>query len=360
MSRAWTRLQAAEDIECLGAWCGRSRPNVARDRLRRRATEARALETMLRPTTAEPAAVEMVDVDFERALDRLPARQREIATLRYVEDLSCDEIAAQLGTSSGYVRSAMFRSRRAIVAAVLAVVAIIVATVMVRSDAQHDPVRVDITPATQPTPTTNAPSQPSADDDDAAGPVVVGDATTDDVTGDAAAGRSQPATPRGQGPATPTTGVAPIVVTPATSGPAPGNDSSSSPPVGETPATTTPTTAAPATGEPTADTVTVTCCGWGLGTPYRDVVVGGRASMWTIAPAGDITLRLYSPPNESATYTLHIAAATVSPAPPPNIAGGWTFTIAPGEVVILQVRNLTAVQMDNCWVQGCRLEFFPE
>ena len=229
MSRAWIRLQAADDIECLGASVRTVATNVARDRLRRRATEARALETMLRPTTAEPAAVEMVDVDFERALDRLPVRQREIATLRYIHDLSCDEIAAELGTSSGYVRSALFRSRRAIVAA-LAVVAIIVATVMVRSDAQHDPVRVDITPATQPTPTTNALPQPSGGEDDAADPVVVGDAIAD----------------------------------------------------------------------------------------------------------------------------------TVSPEPPRNMAGGWTITLAPGELVTLQVRNLTSLQVKDCWVEGCRLEFFPE
>jgi hypothetical protein len=131
-------------------------------------------------------------------------------------------------------------------------------------------------------------------------------------------------------------------------------------PLVDTPAPTTPTTftAAAPVGEPTADTVTVTCCDWGLGAPYREVVHGGRASQWTIAPRGDITLRLYSPPNQPATYSVHISADSVTPEPPRNIIGGWTVSIAPGTLVTLHVRNLTALQMDDCFVEGCRLEFF--
>ena len=170
VSRAWARLADGESIDCLAAWIRTVATNVARDRLRRRTTEARHVRSTTEADTIDVSPVELIDVDLERALAGLPKRQREIATLRYVHDLSCDEIAAEIGTSSGYVRSALFRSRRALIAAV-ALTALVVTTFVFRTE-QSNPVRVDITPATEPTvPTTSIPRSDRAGRDLA----VVGD-----------------------------------------------------------------------------------------------------------------------------------------------------------------------------------------
>jgi len=45
-----------------------------------------------------------------RALDRLPARQREVVFLRFYEDASLAEIAAALGCAAGTVKSRLFHA----------------------------------------------------------------------------------------------------------------------------------------------------------------------------------------------------------------------------------------------------------
>lgn len=49
---------------------------------------------------------------FQRALERLPARDREIIALRHYEDLSYKEIAAALAIPEGTVMSRLFHARR--------------------------------------------------------------------------------------------------------------------------------------------------------------------------------------------------------------------------------------------------------
>lgn len=64
---------------------------------------------------------EMIDMDaciylqqlrdlLERAMNRLPERQRKIVTMRYFEELSSSEIAAELGISPGNVRVLLSRA----------------------------------------------------------------------------------------------------------------------------------------------------------------------------------------------------------------------------------------------------------
>jgi RNA polymerase sigma-70 factor (ECF subfamily) len=48
------------------------------------------------------------------ALDRLPAEQREVLVLRFVEDMSYDEIAAVTGLALGTVRSRLFYGKQAL------------------------------------------------------------------------------------------------------------------------------------------------------------------------------------------------------------------------------------------------------
>jgi RNA polymerase sigma-70 factor (ECF subfamily) len=369
LTRAWTRLQEGQSIASLPAWVRTVATNVARDRLRRRATEARVLASVVTLDDTDPTPVDLVNIDLERTLAILPPRQREITTLRYVHDLSCDQIARELGITPGYVRQSLHRARRVLTVA-LAVTALIVATVLMSTE-RDDPVQVDITPVTQPTtPTTNVSSEPGADAG-AGAEIQAGDPATDAGAGtDVARDESPNGSTRAAGTVPVPTSAAtrdetdpsrsPTVVgspadTPASAAASPTT------PTNPTTSTTVTTQAAPVPdGEPTAETVTVTCCDWGLDAPYREVFHGGRASQWTIAPSGDITLRLYAPPNTSQAYSLHIAADVVTPEPPRNIIGGWTVGIAPGEAVILQVRNLRSLQMKDCWVEGCRLEFFAE
>jgi RNA polymerase sigma-70 factor (sigma-E family) len=63
----------------------------------------------------QPATDAVDDRELVRqALDRLPARQREVLLLRYYEDLSEAEIAARLGCAPGTVKSSAARALRAL------------------------------------------------------------------------------------------------------------------------------------------------------------------------------------------------------------------------------------------------------
>ena len=52
-----------------------------------------------------------VDDPFWQAVRALPERQRHTVALRYVDDLSIDEIAAVLAVTSGTVKAALFAAR---------------------------------------------------------------------------------------------------------------------------------------------------------------------------------------------------------------------------------------------------------
>lgn len=54
---------------------------------------------------------ELVDDEVLRAIDALPLSYREVVTLRDIEDLHYDEIAAMLGVPIGTVKSRLFRAR---------------------------------------------------------------------------------------------------------------------------------------------------------------------------------------------------------------------------------------------------------
>lgn len=86
--------------------------NAARSALRRRGVARRHL-TLMSVEEAEPADhATMRSAEHElarRALRGLPDRQREVLTLRYLADLSDEEIARTLGIEEGGVRSAASR-----------------------------------------------------------------------------------------------------------------------------------------------------------------------------------------------------------------------------------------------------------
>ncbi|WP_203416788.1 SigE family RNA polymerase sigma factor [Jiangella ureilytica] len=116
----------AEDLvqETLGkvyrAWTRRSRPDdpaaYARTTLvrtfitqrRRRGSSERPTDSL--PEIAVPETDVALRVTLIEALARLDAKDRVVLVLRYWEDRSVEETAAELGLSAGAVRSRCFRA----------------------------------------------------------------------------------------------------------------------------------------------------------------------------------------------------------------------------------------------------------
>ena len=111
--RAWERLGQFRGESAFGTWLHRLAINVV---LGRRASAAHrhgkshdggdaVLELTARPQ--EPGHA----LDFESAMERLPAGQREIFVLHDVEGYKHEEIAAMLGISPGTSKSQLHRVR---------------------------------------------------------------------------------------------------------------------------------------------------------------------------------------------------------------------------------------------------------
>lgn len=88
------------------------------DHWRHLAARSRAVERLAgaRPMQVEPASTS-VDSDVAVALDALPARQRTVLTLRYLDDWGLDEIAEGLGISYRATESLLARARHSFASA---------------------------------------------------------------------------------------------------------------------------------------------------------------------------------------------------------------------------------------------------
>jgi RNA polymerase sigma-70 factor (ECF subfamily) len=107
--RAWERSERGDEIASLDRWVVTVALNLSRSRLRRL-----RVERLARPRIADPSSIEGPNadrIDVVRALAALPRRQREVAVLRYYLDLSTTEIADQMRTSEGTVKSQLFKAR---------------------------------------------------------------------------------------------------------------------------------------------------------------------------------------------------------------------------------------------------------
>lgn len=109
--RDWGRVGA---MAYPGRWVRRVGINLAMSRFRTRAAEARALVRLGRPPTSIAAPLESEFEAFWAEVRRLPRRQREVIALRYVEDLTVDQIAEVLGIAAGTVRASLHRGRAAL------------------------------------------------------------------------------------------------------------------------------------------------------------------------------------------------------------------------------------------------------
>jgi len=109
---AYLSLRYLRDDESAGAWLRGIAANVARQSLRVRRTTGPLSDVAAE--SAPDAAVERREVSeaVRGALDALPSKSREAATLFYVERLSLREIAHATGSSIVAVKGRLHRARR--------------------------------------------------------------------------------------------------------------------------------------------------------------------------------------------------------------------------------------------------------
>jgi RNA polymerase sigma-70 factor, ECF subfamily len=110
-------LARLEDPQALVAWLYR----IARDRAYARLRKSRRLELPLDEAGLEEPTVESEEefsaedaARIHAALDELPAQQREVLVLRFLEDMSYEEIARVVDCSVGTVRSRIHYAKRAL------------------------------------------------------------------------------------------------------------------------------------------------------------------------------------------------------------------------------------------------------
>jgi RNA polymerase sigma-70 factor (ECF subfamily) len=129
--RLHLRLGRFRGAARFSTWLYQVTRNAARDAHRRRTRRLRAIDRMQRLADA-PAPTPPTDpaVEVERretvaaaraALMRLPERQREVFDLVELQGYEAQEAASLLGVSAATARTHLFRARRAVRAAMLAV-----------------------------------------------------------------------------------------------------------------------------------------------------------------------------------------------------------------------------------------------
>ncbi len=123
--RAYLGLAALRRPTSFGGWLCGIALNVARMRVRQERVGRHSLAdvtggsrvplSLLASPDQSPERIAEAEEDLRAvrdALEILPAGQREVVLLHYVDGLSCEEIAALLGTTSGAVRVRLHRARR--------------------------------------------------------------------------------------------------------------------------------------------------------------------------------------------------------------------------------------------------------
>ena len=113
--RAYRSWSTVSTMDRPGAWVRRIAINLAADAGRKRSREAHALERIeARPVGSTSGSS---DGGFWREVRRLPERQRTAIALRYIDDLTVDEIAEIMDISSGTVKATLFKARQSLAAA---------------------------------------------------------------------------------------------------------------------------------------------------------------------------------------------------------------------------------------------------
>jgi len=122
--QAFLRLEELREPERFGAWLFGIVANLAKMRLRASSRGIASLEELAGGMRVPPGLLAAPDPTPEQAvearellrrlltaIDGLPGGQRDVVLMHYVEGLSCQEIAALLGRSTGAVRVRLHRAR---------------------------------------------------------------------------------------------------------------------------------------------------------------------------------------------------------------------------------------------------------
>lgn len=112
--RVWRNASRLEDIEDLRSWIARIAWNVAIDRKRKPAEQQmdEYLELSQAPRAEDDVISGQMLMLLERAIARLPRKEREALILASVEEMSMAEIAQVLGASEATIRGRVFRARQ--------------------------------------------------------------------------------------------------------------------------------------------------------------------------------------------------------------------------------------------------------
>lgn len=104
--RDWSRVESMDSPD---GWVRRVAMNLARSRWRRLKAEMAARSRLSPPTDFSPP--DGPPIEFWDEVRRLPRRQAEAVSLRYIEDLTVTEISQILQVAEGTVRALLFQGR---------------------------------------------------------------------------------------------------------------------------------------------------------------------------------------------------------------------------------------------------------
>ena len=115
--RLWRALPGYSGKASLSTWLYTISRNACLSQIRRRRPQVSLddpqvqldpeVAALAAPSTDQPATASVM-----RLLDSLPARYREVVTLFYMEDRSCEQTATALGLPVGTVKALLHRARR--------------------------------------------------------------------------------------------------------------------------------------------------------------------------------------------------------------------------------------------------------
>ncbi len=99
----------------MAAWVTVVAINEARQVIRRRGAETRAIDRTVLPPPTDPFHEVEIGGTLREKVSALPERQRDAVLLHYFLDMSVIETAAALGVDSGTVKTHLHRARAALV-----------------------------------------------------------------------------------------------------------------------------------------------------------------------------------------------------------------------------------------------------
>ncbi|MEW5323674.1 RNA polymerase sigma factor SigW [Geobacillus thermoleovorans] len=126
--RAYTHIDTYNPEMKFSTWLYRIATNLTIDKLRKRkpdvyldeevgGTDGLTMQAQLPSREASPEeAVESLELQetVQRAIERLPEKYRSVIVLKYMEDLSLQEISEVLGVPIGTVKTRLHRGREAL------------------------------------------------------------------------------------------------------------------------------------------------------------------------------------------------------------------------------------------------------